>query len=216
MFFHLVKDLKQRNKFWANIQIPCNSLCCSTRVFVCFYLLLKLSIPQHLDQWHRLEPANKVETTATPDLLWQAQNYATHQHSKSSVDAMERWQSNVQCTNLQRHQDKQPWRTFQIHSLELVLCKRGELDVLKRRRVTGTWSKQRKIICVWIFSWELQPQMLVRKLILYCLSFQYSVKFKYIKSVSVQRFFSFDLLHYMEQRWWKSVVRNIWWSYPKH
>lgn len=145
LFFHLVKDLKQRNKFWVPIQIPCNSLCCSTRVFVCFYLLLKRSIPQHLDQWHRLEPANKVETTATPDLLWQAQNYATHQHSKSSVDAMERWQSNVQCTNLQRHQDKQPWRTFQIHSLELVLCKRGELDVLKRRRVTGTWSKQRKI-----------------------------------------------------------------------
>ena len=144
MFFHLVKDLKQRNKLWVPIQIP-NSLCCSTRVFVCFYLLLKLSIPQHLDQWHRLEPANKVETTATPDLLWQAQNYATHQHNKSSVDAMERWQSNVQCTNLQRHQDKQPWRTFQIHSLELVLCKRGELDVLKRRRVTGTWRKQRKI-----------------------------------------------------------------------
>ena len=80
-------------------------------------------VPQHPGQLHKLGPINKAETTGILGLLRQAQHYAIHQHSRSSVVSWERWQSNVQCTDLQRHQGTLPWKTFQIHSHVLVLCK---------------------------------------------------------------------------------------------
>ena len=98
---------------------------------------LRHSIPQHPDPSHKLEPKCKVDTRGSVILLRQALHCATRQHSRFSVDAVVKWQSSAQCTDLQRHQGKQPWKTYQIHSHELALWKEtgNDLSSLGHARV---------------------------------------------------------------------------------